>query len=350
MPRNRAAPRSLSRLRAWRRVATTVAAATLTATAAVLAAAATTEADEAPTPGLALGSSTAYGEPAMGEQGACPEVAVLAARGSEQNGPDYVTPTRYGANPDLVSSGYEGPAARGLLLAAEERHFERTGESLLEEVPVMALSPEIYPAELSLPAIADTDEEIGALEVALRTLQILHVTPPHEILAEATIGAVDGMRSAIEHTPELLADGEERAGCAPDYVLVGFSQGAVVLTALERELAEEGRLRGVVYMGNPLLKPGDPTTVSVDPVAGGVLRSLDLPALSPVASVPRVNYCVEGDAVCDTTEENVELALRTGLERHTRYFHDNEADTESGADITAQVADSTAEMLNGPVY
>ena len=50
------------------------------------------------------------------------------------------------------------------------------------------------------------------------------------------------------------------------FILIGYSQGAMILLEHERELARRGQLAGVVYFGNPNTAPRDPSTVGV---AGG---------------------------------------------------------------------------------
>lgn len=288
------------------------------------------------------------------QPGECPEVAVVAARGSEQNGPDDVIPTRYAPDSPWRTDGYEAGNIRGLLHLAQQRHLVATGQSLLTDVPVITLDPAVFPAELPLPAVAQPDEEISGSEAARRLVGIVAATPPHEILLHAARSTRASMETGIDRTPGHLRAWEGRTGCRPDYILVGYSQGAVVLTAQERWLADAGRLRGVVYLGNPLLGAGDPSTISpAGGSSGGVLRGVDKQELSPVPGVPRVNYCLRDDFVCDARPESAELAIRTGLGVHTLYFHnDGQTGVGVGRETSATdeiVADSLAAMITASV-
>lgn len=285
----------------------------------------------------------------------CPEVAIVAARGSEQNGPEDVIPTRYAEDSPWESNGYEGRNIRGLLQLAEHRHAEATGESLLRDVPVIALDPSIYPAALPLPAIAQPDEQITALETMLRLAGILIERPAHQIAGDAIGSSVASVESGVEHAPSYVQAWEEATGCQPDYLLLGFSQGVLVLGAQEQQLADAGRLRGVVYLGNPVLRPGEPSIVASagEQPAGGALRGVVKQVPPPAEGVPRVNYCLHEDFVCDAGLESAALALRTGLGVHTLYFA-NAGDTPVGVErrttpTDERVADLTAGMILGDV-
>lgn len=96
-------------------------------------------------------------------------------------------------------------------------------------------------------------------------------TTPHAIAHEAISGLVNSLRSGIANAPGFVADFEHRTGCQPDYILFGYSQGSIVLSHLEQHLHEKGQLRGVVYLGNPQLGAGDPSTVGNPRVGNGLL-------------------------------------------------------------------------------
>lgn len=271
---------------------------------------------------LVLGAPPAHAaaEPAPQEANhrVCPDVAVVAARGSEQN--TGLEPTRYADGSIWESNGYEASVINALLTDAEARHLDATGESLLRDVPVLALDESVYPASLPLPVIVEEGEEIAALELASRVRQLLGQTPLPVIANEAATGFLTSMRAGVTGAVPRIQEWEETTGCAPQYLLVGYSQGALVLTAQERELAEAGRLAGVLYLGNPLLRPGDPSTVG-GADSGGLLRSVPAEMRRTAPETPRINYCLAGDFVCDTSLDALSsTASRGGVGRHEAYF------------------------------
>ena len=152
----------------------------------------------------------------------CRDVAVVAARGTDQTDPDF---------------GDEGETLRGLLDLAEARH-----PGLSSRAELIALDREVYPATLGLPQLAEEGEQLSPADTARRALEVIpelgqvHATDP---------------RATIEALPGHLERREAETGCRPDYVLLGYSQGATVLTGLEARLHAQGRLRGVIYLGDP---------------------------------------------------------------------------------------------------
>ncbi|AGF73182.1 hypothetical protein [Corynebacterium halotolerans] len=269
----------------------------------------------------------------------CPEVVVLAARGSEQN--SGLEPTRYSEQAPWVSNGFEGPNLRAFLQFAEQRHLEHTGESLLAEVPVLALNADVYPAALPLPALAEQGEELNPVETARRLGGVLEETPAHVIAGQALHAFRASVEGAAAGVGGVLADFEAASGCEPGYLLLGYSQGAIVLTLQEQWLHDAGRLAGAVYLGNPLLAPGDPGTVT-GPVRGGALRAVP-PGLRPGAEVPnRLNYCLPGDFTCDVDLDSLGTALTSHGGPHTRYFL-----VEPASPWDAAVADQFAAWVTG---
>lgn len=260
------------------------------------------------------------------EQGVCPEVAVVAARGSEEN--VDLGPTRYAPDSAWESNGYEGYQVGMFLRFAEAHHVEQTGESLLEDVPVIALDPEVYPAALPLPVLVEEGEEVAARELVQRVSELLDRISVPEI-ARISLGELArSVNSGVTNTMSYLAGWEAATGCEPDYVLAGYSQGAVVMTAQERKLAEDDRLAGVVYLGNPLLKANDPSLVGGAAPGGGLLQRVPAEWEDAVAEAPRVNYCLPADVVCnlsvtgavDAAKETYLSGELEDLGAHTHYF------------------------------
>lgn len=126
---------------------------------------------------LDLSDSTVATSAADNEQ--CPEVAIIAARGSEQN--FTTTPQRYAPNSPWESNGFEAENIAAGLHLAQQRHTAATGESLFHNVPVLALDEETYPADLYLPVIAERGSNPDALEFSSNLVEILQHTPPHAI-------------------------------------------------------------------------------------------------------------------------------------------------------------------------
>lgn len=249
--------------------------------------------------------------------GQCPEVTVLAARGSEQNG--ELIPTRYSDSAPWVSNGFEAQTLSDFLHLAEQRHLAGTGESLMAQVDVLALDDTVYPAALPLPALAEEGEELALTETARRVRELLDQTPAHEIAGQAAQAMVASVDSGIRGTGEVITEYEATTGCQPDYILLGYSQGAVVLTAQEQELHESGRLLGAIYLGNPLLPAGDPSTVGQGR-SGGLLGAAAERVLPTAPIHNRLNYCLAGDFVCAPTVEAAADALGDGGGAHATYF------------------------------
>lgn len=249
----------------------------------------------------------------------CPEVVVLAARGSEQNAD--LEPTSYSDASPWVSNGYEAGNIRAFLRFTEARHLAETGESLLADVHVLALDGTVYPASLPLPAIAEPGEELDAAQTSSRLGGILRETPAHVIARDAFDGFVGSLHSGINGTMGYIDAWEAGTGCRPGYLLVGYSQGAMVLLAQEQELARRGQLAGSFYFGNPLH------------------------ALHALASESgAVHYCADGDVVCHPTSSAGQAALGDGGGVHGLYFLD--ADGEP-TEVEVHVADRFRERITG---
>lgn len=249
-------------------------------------------------------------------QDRCPAVAVVAARGSGQN--FQVVPTRYAAGAP-VSNGWEGETIRALLRTAEGRYAAtHGGTSLMKDVDVIGLDPSYYPA--TYPAIPNPDIAVpdGLLPQA-RLVAALAIPAANVALGAAnqftesvSVGR-DGVMRGID-------DYQNRTGCAPQYVLMGYSQGAMVVAEHERELARRGQLAGVIYLGNPMTRAGDWSTVGVPGGgAGGMIGWSPINSVSVAATNNRVNYCLPQDGVCDTSAQTLRESSGNGG-NHGRYF------------------------------
>ena len=289
-----------------------------------------------------LGMAAVPAAAAQETAGACPEVAVIAARGSEQN--EDLQPRRYAEGSPWVSNGYEAKNISQFLDLAERRHLARTGQSLLFDVPVIALDDTVYPAALSIPSIG-VDEENLPLDVVLnRVNQVLGETPLPDLVNGAARSFLESVRTGVTRAGGYVTGWEEATGCRPDYILVGYSQGALVLNAQEARLASQGRLRGVVYLGNPLLAAGDPSIVGNAVTAGGMLKAVPRTWRQTAWDIPRVNYCLHGDLICDISVESVDKVIirPAGEMTHIRYFDD-----PAYAETDALVADTFAGWITG---
>ncbi|OFN42604.1 hypothetical protein HMPREF2559_11525 [Corynebacterium sp. HMSC072G08] len=214
----------------------------------------------------------------------CPAVTIVAARGSDQDPEhgDFLGPARYG---ERMSNGYEGPNIAGLLHLAEERH-----PGLFDDAEVLGLDEHTYPAAMNLPPLAKDGERLTSSQTTERLSSVLEEHPLPELAYGTTVGAIDSVVRGARNAPGFLHAREAATGCHPDYIVVGFSQGAVIGTALEQKLGD--RVKGAMYMGNPV----------------------------PWHSPKSVNYCLGGDVICRPTVPNAVDALQTKMEVHASYF------------------------------
>ena len=100
----------------------------------------------------------------------------------------------------------------------------------------------------------------------------------------------------------MVEDYESTTGCHPRWVAAGYSQGALVATSAQSYLADTGRLHAVLTFGNPLHQ---------------------VPWVQNRAGLPEhrsVDYCLDGDFVCDFSPEAANRALATKAKRHASYF------------------------------
>ena len=247
----------------------------------------------------------------------CPAVAFIAARGSGQNTQIY--PTRYSWAAPWTSNGWEGETIRAFLQRSESRYAAtHGGNSLMKDVEVIGLEPRYYPAtfpEYDVPAVAVPGTLLQALGLAIQWANPVFMTARragNEFLDSVKVGRGGVM--------QMINDYEHTTGCRPQYILSGYSQGAMILLEHERELARRGQLAGVVYFGNPNTAPGDWSTVGVPKGgAGGMLGFLPFNTKTAAATRNRVNYCLPLDAVCDLSVQTLQASQATGG-NHARYF------------------------------
>ncbi|WPF65594.1 MULTISPECIES: hypothetical protein [unclassified Corynebacterium] len=277
----------------------------------------------------------------------CPAVTVIAARGSEQN--ENLEPTRYSPEAPWVSNGYEEENIRAFFQFSEQRYRERTGQSLMRDVQVLPLDASVYPASLHLPRLAEVGENMTALETMRRLGQLLRETPAHEIAWNAVRGFADSLVNGTLSVDNVIADYEAESGCKPQYVFFGYSQGAILLSARERDMQRslQGRLVGTLYIGNPMLAWGDTSLVG-DPKNGiGLLglAPLNSRTLSAVDEQHRVNYCLRDDFVCDAGLESSSKAFSGGGGTHALYFLDAAENPEQASPAEIAMADSFARWV-----
>lgn len=264
---------------------------------------------------LAVTATVVPVAPKRAEARACPAVAVIAARGSGQPNSGR---TSYAQSP-WVSNGWEGDHIRAFLRTSESRYrATHNGKSLMNSVEVLGLGPEYYPAFApeyrgTVPALPRTLAQTLNL-VGIYALPLLNmgVQAARDFLGSLGTGRAGVIRQI---------DNYQRAtGCRPQYVVAGFSQGAMVMQDAEREIARRGQLAGAVYLGNPMTAPDDPATVGVaGGGAGGLVGWAPLNSKTAAATRNRANYCLPLDGVCDASLATLRASEASGGS-HGRYF------------------------------
>lgn len=260
--------------------------------------------------GLGVASAAA---PEIEQTEKCAETVVLVARGSDQNtdGKD-ILPRQTTAG---YSNGYEGENLRVLVDKVQWGPGTR----------VLPLDADAYPADMQLPTLFKDEEDAELSSAALRIGEVLRNRPAEGYVAYS-LGAT--RRSLERGAAGLVAqvDAIEATGCRPNYVIIGYSQGAVLAQMQEKTIRDRtsGRLRGVVYVGNPLLRPGETRfggATGNGALAGWTgMQIPGLPNTEATWDVPRLNYCVPGDFVCDTTLGHALEALANASGVHAEYF------------------------------
>lgn len=249
----------------------------------------------------------------------CPAVVVLAARGSDQNEKEgqYFGPQRYSPG-SMPSNGWEGPNWSAFFHYVEKAH-----PGVMDDVHVLGLDDQAYPAVMQLPPLAEEGEQLTSSQTSSRLWGVLTTHDIPALVRGVTVGALDSMRAGMDNAPAFVDAWEARTGCAPHYVVAGYSQGAIVGTSVERHLAAKGRLLGAIYLGNPLNRPRG--------LAAAVPAHL-LPQPAALPAGRRINYCLDGDFACDLTVESAMDALSTKAEKHASYFLDAAAGNPTSQD------------------
>lgn len=269
-----------------------------------------------------VGSRThASAAPASKER--CPETVLVVARGTYQN--EILDPLYYSPS-QPPSNGWEGKNLRGLIEYASEIYTQETGQNLYQNTRIEALSPELYPAEIPVPDIAEEGENLTPLEFFRRVFGVLKTDPLGTIVYEAISGFLRSVQTTNIGIPLWQEDFEQRSGCEPEYVLLGYSQGALALQRAEKHFYDTGRLRGVLYMGDPYadnLNPAYAATVYGAPTSPlGILGWEPWVARPWRAPVPRANLCEANDFVCDTSLASISQSLVSGGGVHADYFYE----------------------------
>lgn len=263
--------------------------------------------------------NNAHNPPRTGE---CPAVTAVVARGSEQN--LRIRPTRYSEEAPWTSNGFEERTIRAMFSRLEQQHLAQTGGSLMKDVYVLGLTHIDYPALLPLSDEGSTVVDFGS-------------------------SLIQGRENVLRAIDRFEAD----TGCRSRYLLVGYSQGVLVVDGQEEELIRRGQYVGSVLIANPSLRTEDATIIGHQPIEGGILSSLE----EPVIIHPNtINYCLPGDFVCDRDGEQfstsgssmVSAQVRTGDYRdgriHSQYFVTRQHwDDQVLAEISRWIQDSEPE-------
>lgn len=272
--------------------------------------------------------------PVAAAEGTCPATVVVAARGSEQNRPEDVPPTRHSPRLQRESNGWEGTTLRYFFNLVEYRN-----PGSFDDAYVLGLEPGYYPAKFPMPEVVPDGHAIVPFELIRRIAEILHLTPPSVIAGNAVNEFVDSLQRAIPGVPRAIADYEAQTGCQPHYLLVGYSQGAVALAAAEKAIDEQtgGRVAGVLTIGAP------PKPAGLIPYE---LRALLQEYPMDAVTERRLDYCRSGDVICESTWKNAVDALASGgIGVHADYFKSAALDPGQASTSEAAVADQFAGWL-----
>lgn len=243
----------------------------------------------------------------------CPTTVIVAARGNDSM--EQPIPARYGGQSNYTSNGYEGPAIAAFLHHAEQRYAAaHSGESLLEDTYVLGLTEEYYPANTVVPVVGNGKElwnltpQVGGV-----------ITNVVNGLKNSLEVGIPGVRLAIESY-------EMASGCTPQYVLIGYSLGAVILPQQEAWLAEKDQLAGTLYFASVLQAPGDPAVIGARTGPGGLISWLPDNSLTTSRTPNRIMYCIPDDFACDPTPTAAKRAIEESAEGpHAQYFLNPEA-------------------------
>lgn len=264
---------------------------------------------------IAVTATIVPAAPKRAEARTCPAVAVIAARGSGQPNSGR---TSYAQSP-WVSNGWEGEHIRAFLRTSENRYrATHGGKSLMNNVEVLGLGPEYYPA--FAPEYTGTVPALPRTLAQALNLVGIYAMPMLNMGVQAARNFINSVGTGRAGVIRQIDNYQRATGCRPQYVVVGFSQGAMILQDAEREIARRGQLAGAVYLGNPMTAAGDPATVGVaGGGAGGLVGWSPLNSKTTAATRNRANYCLPLDGVCDASIATLRASERNGGS-HGRYF------------------------------
>ncbi|GAA4797885.1 cutinase family protein [Corynebacterium canis] len=248
----------------------------------------------------------------------CPEVEIVVARGTTEGD---IGPQRYGST---VSNGFEGEVLARLFRFLEQRH----GEALFDDVAITGIADTAYRAEPVLPdEVVEPDDMDERVENAW---DLIVRYGPIPMIIEPAIEFVRSVFDGVNTIPTAMENQDQETGCSSQTILVGYSQGAMVLQSYEKQLADQGRLVGALMIGDPQLKMGQ-ANAGQPQHSGGLFGGS---ALAPQQVAPRYEYCKRNDFVCDTSAEVI-----PGIDVHLSYFDPEtvrDADEKATADMLAQ--------------
>ncbi|ALC06517.1 hypothetical protein CDES_10710 [Corynebacterium deserti GIMN1.010] len=205
--------------------------------------------------------------------GECPAVVAIAGRGSEQY--DF-EPTKYSAAGQWVSNGYEAQNLRAMFRGLENYWLTTRGESIMDSVLVHGLPAEVYPAAFDYTFGANFSFEFG-----------------------------NSVRSGQSGVLEEIDAFEQETGCTPQYLLVGYSQGSLVVSGQADELIARDQYVGTLLVADPGQKVSDAGVIGHNAHMGG------LTSIIPTQGTQQktLKYCIDGDIVCDVHPSQVQSAL-----------------------------------------
>ena len=242
---------------------------------------------------------------AVQAQEQCPALAVVAARGSGQNGGGNWTPQNYGGS--FWSNGREGPTLRAMFHYFESRYNWDTGRSLMNSVKVLGLDEGKYPAAAPVEDVKPPTDINSALNIVREV-----VLPQAALFRDSFVNGTHGVLAQINEY-------EASSGCHPQYVLAGYSQGAVVTAGVERQLAQQGKLAGVINLGSPYTGKDTPGRIGTGLAGDGILAWTPLKA-GKLSNAPRIEYCVKDDPFCDFNPRKYLNPQSVDYTAHGSYF------------------------------
>ncbi|MCQ9342864.1 PE-PPE domain-containing protein [Corynebacterium kozikiae] len=256
----------------------------------------------------------------------CAPLVVVASRGSNQN------------KPEQLGTDNLSPNLRGFLNslnAALAAHPDADARALAP-LPVIALPPSEYPAEIPFPEYLEHVSLSGSSEARVD----LREKGPRGVVREVVQGFNTSMDMGITHTKAAIEAFERDTGCTPNYLLAGYSQGILVNNAVEPWLYERVTARGNTVTAMTLVDPFQPVSGILAETATlpNLHGYLPIPLYLPDQRVSHLRLCFAGDYVCQLGFSGLLLVDLGRINIHAHYFDPQ----REAANITAG---STAENL-----